>query len=103
MVCSLLLMAAFAVEVLHSALWGMEWLYVLGILMMGCSLLAALMPDGVLGKMQVMDGWSILIERGKGGAEEVFSDAENFLEEGKAPNVKIGRGEMAHGLTRGIL
>jgi len=70
--------------------------------MMGYSLLAALMPGGVLGKVQVVDGWSILIEKG-GGTEEVFSNAENFLEEGKAPNVKIGRGRIAPGLIRGIL
>jgi len=99
----LLLIVAFAVEVFTFGFVRMGWLYILGILMIGYSLIVALLPSGVLRKEQVVDSWSILIEKGKGRGEEVFSDAKSFLEESKAPNIKMERKKMAPGLIRGIL
>ena len=38
-------------------------------------------PGGILRREQVMESWSILIEKGKGKADEVFEDTESFLKE----------------------
>jgi hypothetical protein len=58
---------------------------------------------GILAKEQVIDHWNILIEKGNGKAGEVFSDAEAFLRESKAPSLKVERKKMSPGMIKGML
>jgi hypothetical protein len=61
------------------------------------------MPKGIIRKEEVLDSWGILIENGRGRAEEVFKDAERFLAESKAPGIYVERKEMAPGIIKGLL
>jgi hypothetical protein len=58
---------------------------------------------GILTKEQVIDNWSILIEKANGKADEVFILAEAFIKGSKAPSVKIKRSQMSPGILRGML
>ena len=61
------------------------------------------MPRGIIRKEEVLDSWSILIENGKGKADEIFKETEKFLLESKAPNIEIERKEMAPGIIKRLL
>jgi len=74
----------------------------LGFLMLAAGLYLGLAPGGVLRKEQVVDSWEILIEKGKGKADEVFKDAEKFLRETEVPGIEIRKEEIAPGLIRGV-
>jgi hypothetical protein len=43
----------------------------------------------ILHDLKIMDSWSMIIENGQGKAEQVYKDTETFIEESKAPGVKI--------------
>ncbi len=58
---------------------------------------------GILTKEQVIDNWSVLIEKGKGKSEEIFILTEAFINGSKAPSIKVKRREMSPGIIRGIL
>ncbi len=73
----------------------------LGILSIGIGLYLVL--KGILRAEQVIDNWSILIEKGNGKAEDIFTIAEAFMISSKAPSLKIHRKEMSPGIIRGIL
>jgi hypothetical protein len=100
---ALFIILAFLIELLSFGFVKMGWLYGLGILMIISSILLALMPGGIVRKEQVLDSWSILIEKGNGKSEEIFKDAENFLRESKAPNVEVERARIAPGVLKWII
>lgn len=58
---------------------------------------------GILTREQVIDNWSILVEKADGKAEDVFIIAEAFIKGTKAPSLRIERREMMPGIIRGIL
>jgi polyferredoxin len=87
----LFLVIAFFISIFTFGYVKMGWLYGLGILLIVSSLFLGLMPGGILRKEEVIDNWSILIEKGNGKSEEIFKDAENFLKESKAPNIETNR------------
>lgn len=91
---------AFVVELLTFRFVRMDWLYALGVLMVVSALFLGLMPDGVLRREQVLDSWSVLIEKGSGKAEEVFRDVGAFLRESKAPKVSFARRRIAPGFLK---
>ncbi len=72
-----------------------------GILSLGAGLY--LLLRRILRAEQVIDNWSILIEKGNGKAEEFFILAEAFIKGSKAPSLRIERKEMSPGVIRGIL
>ncbi len=72
----------------------------LGILFIGIGLY--LVIKGILRAEQVIDNWSILIEKGNGKAEDIFIPTEAFIKDSKAPSLKIKRKEMSPGVIRGI-
>ena len=88
---------AFVVELLTFRFVRMGWLYALGVLMVVSALFLGLMPKGVLRREQVLDSWSVLIEKGSGKAEEVFRDAGVFLGESKAPKLVLQEGGLLLG------
>jgi hypothetical protein len=85
-------------------LYGLEVLLsVLGVLMIISGIFLALMPGGIVRKEQVLDSWSVLIEKGSGKAEEILKDTENFLKESKVPNVEVERTKIAPGVLKWII
>ncbi len=52
---------------------------------------------------QVIDNWGVMIKKGDGKAEEIFTLIEAFMLSSKAPSLKIHRAEMTPGIIRGIL
>jgi hypothetical protein len=78
-------------------------LLVIGIAMIGVGLFIGLRPGGILSKEEVIDNWSTLIENAHGKAEEVFNGTQGFLDQSKAPNLKIERRKLAPGFLRGLL
>lgn len=73
----------------------------LGLLLTGIGLYLVL--KRVVRAEQVIDNWSIMIEKGNGKAEEIFTLTEAFMLSSEAPSLKIHRKEMSPGLIRGIL
>jgi hypothetical protein len=69
-------------------------LIIAGILFQG------LRPRGILRKKHVVDTWAILIENGKGKAEDILNDTEAFITESKAPALKMERQSIAPGIVR---
>jgi len=72
-----------------------------GFLIFATGVFLGLSPGGVLRKEQIVDNWGILIERGKGKAEEVFEDTERFLRETEV-RIEMRREKIAPGIARGI-
>jgi len=72
-----------------------------GVLFIGAGLYLVL--KGILKAEQVIDNWSILIEKGNGKAEDFFILAEAFIKNSKVPSLRIERKKMAPGVIRGIL
>lgn len=81
---------------------GKPIIYFIGLLMIGGGLYQGLRPGGILRKDQVLDTWSILIEKAQGNSEGVFKDTEVFITESKAPALKMERQSMAPGIVRGF-
>ena len=51
----------------------------------------------IIKEEQVLESWSILIESGKGKANEIFEATEAFIKESKAPFLKIEKRKMSAG------
>ena len=60
-------------------------------------------PGGILRKDQVLDTWATLIEKGQGRSEGIFQDTRFFIEESKAPSLKIDKQSMAPGIVTGLM
>ena len=99
----LFIILAFFIELSTFGFVRMGWLYALGILTVLSALFLGLMPDGILRRDQVLDSWSVLIEKGNGRSEEVFRDAGGLLKESRAPRVKFERKSMAPSFLKWIL
>lgn len=77
----------------------------LGLILIGAGLYLGLRTGGILRKDQVLDSWAMLIENGKGRANEVFEDTEKFIKESRAPALRTKKDKMAPsvvGSIRGI-
>jgi hypothetical protein len=92
---------ALGILLLLASFVGLFFLFPLAIILLLIGVLLGLKPGGVLRSEQVLDSWGILIEDGQGKADEVFQDTENFINETKAPSLKINRSKMAPGFIRG--
>lgn len=57
----------------------------------------------ILAQEEVVDDWSILVEKGKWKAEEVFKDIETYISESKVPALEFKRRKMVPGVVRGVL
>jgi hypothetical protein len=79
------------------------WLILIGGFILFIGLVIAFRSGSILTKEQVADDWSVLIEDAQGKAEDVFKDTEQFIEESKAPDVRIRRERVAPGVVRSIL
>lgn len=62
----------------------------------------AVAPD-ILRKDQVVDVWSVLIEKANGKAGEVLNDTVAFLEGSKAPSLNLEKRKIATGFVGGVL
>lgn len=52
---------------------------------------------------EIIDRWGVLIENGKGRADDIFSDTEGFIRKSEAPKVAVERGEVAPTIAKDIL
>lgn len=80
---------------------GLIFFFPLAIIFLLIGILLGLKPGGVLRSEQVVDSWGALIENAQGKADEVFKDTENFINETKAPSLRMNRKKMAPGFIRG--
>jgi len=80
-----------------------ESIAVIGILLIAGGLLIGIGPGGVLKKEQVLDTWAILIEKAQGHSEEIFQNTEGFIQDSKAPSLKIEKRSMAAGVVGSVL
>lgn len=85
------------------AVFGKTIIWFIGLLMIVGGLYQGLGPGGILRKDQVLDTWAALIEKGQGKSEGIFQDTKFFIEESKAPSLKIDKQSMAPGIMRGLL
>jgi hypothetical protein len=76
---------------------------IVGFILIIVGLYYGLGPDGVLGKDQVIDTWSALIEKGQGNAAAVSKDAEAFIADSKAPGIKFENKEIAPSIITGMI
>ena len=94
---------ALGILLLLASFVGLFFLFPLAIILLLIGVLLGLKPGGILRTEQVMDSWGLLIENGQGKADEVFQDTENFINETKAPSLRMNRSKMAPGFIRGAL
>lgn len=73
-----------------------------GSLLVFIGLIIALGPGGILRKEQVVDNWSIMIEDAQGKADFIFNHTDYFIEESKAPKIKVRKEKIAPSFLRGI-
>jgi hypothetical protein len=99
----LFIILAFFVELLTFGFVRMGWLYAIGVLTIISALFLGLMPDGILRRDQVLDSWSILIEKGNGRCDEIFRDFGNFVKESKAPKVNFEKKSIAPSFLKWII
>jgi hypothetical protein len=57
----------------------------------------------ILRKEEIIDRWGILIEEGKGRADEIFKDTEKFIKESEAPKIVVERREISPTIAKDIL
>jgi len=74
---------------------------VIGILMLVGGF--ALANSNVLRKEEVVESWSTLIENGQGKANNIFQETKRFIEESKAPSIKMEKTQVSPGIVRGML
>ncbi len=80
-----------------------KFFLIVGIGLIIVGLYYGLGPDGVLGKDQVIDTWSALIEKGQGNSAAVSKDAETFIADSKAPGIKFENKEIAPSIITGLI
>jgi hypothetical protein len=85
------------------ALFGKGLIWFIGLLMIAGGFYWGLGPGGVLRKDQVLDTWATLIEKAQGRSEGIFQDTRFFIEESKAPSLKIDKQTMAPGIVSGLM
>jgi len=85
------------------AVFGKAFIWLIGLLMIAGGLYGGLGPNGILRKDQVLETWATLIEKGQGKSEAIFQDTRVFIEESKAPSLKIDKQEMAPGIVTGLM
>lgn len=85
------------------ALFGKGIIWFIGLLMIAGGFYWGLGPGGVLRKDQVLDTWATLIEKAQGRSEGIFQDTRFFIEESKAPSLKIDKQTMAPGIVSGLM
>ncbi len=57
----------------------------------------------ILTKEEIVDRWSVLVENGKGKANEIFDDTEGFIRKSQAPRIAVERREIVPTITKDIL
>jgi hypothetical protein len=57
----------------------------------------------ILTREEIIDRWAVLIENGKGHADEIFNDTKGFIEKSEAPRIAIERKEIAPTIMKDIL
>jgi hypothetical protein len=57
----------------------------------------------ILTREEIIDRWSVLIENGKGRANQIFTDTEDFIKKSEAPRLSVERKEIAPTITKDIL
>jgi hypothetical protein len=57
----------------------------------------------ILLREEIIDRWGVLIENGKGRANEIFTDTEDFIKKSEAPRLFVERKEIAPTITKDIL
>ncbi len=84
-------------------IFGKAVIWFIGLVMIVSGLYGGLGPDGILRKDQVLDTWATLIEKAQGRSETIFQDTKFFIEDSKAPSLKIDRLSMAPGIVAGLM
>lgn len=51
---------------------------------------------------KIIDRWSMIVEGGQGQAENVYKDAENYIKESKAPEIRIEKTKVRPSWLKGI-
>lgn len=57
----------------------------------------------ILRREEVVDRWSILIENGRGRAEDIFRGTEGFIVESRAPKIEMERKEVSPTVLKDIV
>jgi hypothetical protein len=57
----------------------------------------------ILLREEIIDRWSVLIENGKGRANQIFADTEDFIKKSEAPRISVERKEIAPTIAKDIL
>jgi hypothetical protein len=57
----------------------------------------------ILRREEIIDRWSILIENGKGRANDIFADTEDFIEKSEAPRISMERKSIAPTIAKDIM
>jgi|Deesub1362A_J573_1020465.scaffolds.fasta_scaffold00214_50 hypothetical protein len=57
----------------------------------------------ILTREEIIDRWGVLIEGGKGKADDIFSDTEGFIRKSEAPKIAVERKEIAPTIAKDIL
>lgn len=63
----------------------------------------------ILLREEIIERWSVLIENGKGRANQIFNDTEDFIKRSEVPRIAVERKEIAPsvakmlGITRSFL
>lgn len=80
---------------ISGAFFDQTFLWVIGLLMIAGGLYFGLRPGSILRKEGVWDDWGILIENAQGRADKVFQDVRTFIEQSKAPSLRMEIRKMA--------
>jgi len=57
----------------------------------------------ILLREEVIDRWSVLIENGKGRANQIFADTEDFIKKSEAPRIVVERKEISPAIAKDML
>jgi hypothetical protein len=57
----------------------------------------------ILRREEIIDRWGVLIEGGRGRAEDIFKDTQEFIKKSEAPKIGVERREIAPTITKDIL
>jgi hypothetical protein len=57
----------------------------------------------ILRREEIIDRWSVLIENGKGRADDIFNDTKDFIKKSEAPRLSVERKKIAPTIAKDIL
>lgn len=57
----------------------------------------------ILMREEVIDRWSVLIENGKGKANDIFTDTEDFIKKSEAPRIAVEMKEISPTIAKDML